>query len=255
MQQVGSLVRRMDERFYPGVGDNWDDDLFRGEILQVLRRGSRLLDLGAGAGKIRQMDFRGRGAAVWGVDPDPSVLRNPFLDEARVASGEEIPCADESFDVVIANNVLEHLADPAAVFREVARVLVPGGLFLVKTPNRRHYVALIARCTPHVVHEWVNGLRGRDRADTFPTIYRANSVRQLARCAAAAGLQTIRISQHEGRPEYLRLSAVTYMFGLAYERLVNAVSALATLRVLLIGVFEKPGRRSEGRELSPEAAA
>lgn len=255
LQQVGRLVRRIDERFYPGFGDNWDDDLFRAEILRVLRRGARVLDLGAGTGKLRQMDFSGCGATVWGVDPDPSVLQNPHLDEARVAQGEEIPCADGSFDVVFANNVLEHLADPPAVFREVARVLAPGGLFLIKTPNRRHYVAWIARWTPHGFHQWVNGLRGRARADTFPTHYRANSVRQLARCAAAAGLETMRLSHHEGRPEYLRLSALTYVLGLAYERLVNAVTALASFRVLLVGVFRKPEAAGSDRgEASPGVA-
>jgi SAM-dependent methyltransferase len=45
--------------------------------------------------------------------------------------------ADDSFDLLIANHVLEHVADLAAALREVARVLVPGGLAILQTPYSR----------------------------------------------------------------------------------------------------------------------
>lgn len=237
---MGRLVRWIDRRFYPEYADNWDDDLFRLEILQHLPLAARVLDLGAGAGKLPQMSFKAEAARVCGIDPDESVLRNPYLHEARVAGGEEIPYPDESFDVVFADNVLEHLEDPAAVFREIARVLVPGGVFLAKTPNKRHYVPFVARWTPHAFHQWLNRVRGRAEEHTFPTLYRSNSRGQISRAAAASDLTVLRISHLEGRPEYLRLSGLTYLVGLVYERLVNAVSALAPFRVLLIVVLKKP---------------
>lgn len=236
---MGKLSRWIDKRFYPDLSSNWDDELFRQQVLQALQPDSRVLDLGAGAGRLPQMDFSQQAARVCGVDPDEAVLRNPHLHEAKVACGEEIPYGDESFDLVFADNVLEHLEDPDRVFREVNRVLEPGGRFLVKTPNRRHYVPLIARCTPHAFHEWFNRARGR-QVDTFPTVYRANSRRQLARCARAAGFDIREIAFYEGRPEYLRFSAPSYLVGLAYERLVNSTGLLASWRVLIIGVFEKP---------------
>lgn len=45
--------------------------------------------------------------------------------------------ADDSFDVLIANHVLEHVADLEGALREVARVLVPGGLAVLQTPYSR----------------------------------------------------------------------------------------------------------------------
>jgi SAM-dependent methyltransferase len=200
----------------------------------------RMLDLGAGAGRVRQMNFRGRTAQVCGLDPDPRVLANPHLDEARVGTGEAIPYEDESFDVIFADNVLEHLADPPAVLREVARALRPGGTFLAKTPNRRHYVPLIARATPHWFHAFVNRRRGRCESETFPTLYRANTPGAIRRLAAAADLTVREVVLAEGRPEYLRSCAPTYLAGAAYERLVNSTPLLAPLRVILIAVMQKP---------------
>lgn len=232
-------VRRLDRRFYPDVPSNWDDELFRRRVLEHLDPDAEVLDLGAGAGIVGQMDFRGCAKRVCGVDLDPRVLDNEFLDEGRVATANSIPYADECFDVVVSNNVLEHLDEPETVFSEVARVLKPGGLFLFKTPNKTHYMPLIARVTPHGFHAWVNKMRGRKVVDTFPTRYRANSRRDIHRLARRAGLEVQCLERIEGRPEYMRLSVLLYPFGILYERIVNFSERLAPFRILLIGCLIK----------------
>src|SRR5262245_50890775 len=118
-----SMISWLDRRFYPAQVENWDDDLFRQCVLQYLRPNSRLLDIGAGAGILTQTNFRGLGAEAVGIDLDPRVLNNPHLDKAVIANCEAIPFEDASFDIVIADNVLEHLTEPAVVFNEVRRVL------------------------------------------------------------------------------------------------------------------------------------
>lgn len=239
---MGRLVRWLDARLYPDFQHRWDDWLFRQRILSHLGGGDlEVLDLGAGAGIVDAMDFRGHTRRICGIDPDPRVVDNPNLDEGRVGVGESIPYPDGSFDLVFADNVLEHLPDPAAVFAEVARVLRPGGVFLGKTPNKWHYVPLIARLTPHGFHRWVVRWRGRGGEDVFPTRYRANSPGDLRALAAGAGLEVVRIELIEGRPEYLRFSAPTYLLGWLYERVVNRVPGLAWLRVLLVVELRKPG--------------
>jgi SAM-dependent methyltransferase len=237
---VPSHVAWLDRRLYPDCDGHWDDEIFRREVLAVLRPTDRLLDLGAGAGIVPEMNFRGACARVCGLDPDARVLVNPHLDDGRVGTGEMIPWPDASFDVVAADNVLEHLDDPERVLREVARVLVPGGRFLAKTPNRRHYVPAIARCTPHAFHAYINKKRGRARADTFPTRYRANTRAAIRRIAHAAGLEVERIDLHEKRPEYLRFNAATYLAGWAWERAVNTLPPLEPLRVLLVARLRRP---------------
>jgi len=234
------MTLAMDRAFYPGHGDRWDDTLLRETILGLLRPGFRVLDLGAGTGRVAQMDFRGLGAHVAGLDPDPRVLANPHLDEARVGSGDHMPCfRDGAFDLVFCDNVLEHIAEPFRFLGEVSRVLKPGGILVAKTPNLWHYMPLIARCTPLRFHRFYNRLRGRAEADTFPTLYRLNTRAAQRRHAEAAGLRVRSIRSVEGRPEYLRLSWPLYPFGIAYERAVNGLG-LAGAGIVLISVFEKP---------------
>ena len=113
-------------RYYPeaAVGGFPHTD---GEIEFYLRVGSlvgpesRVLDLGAGRGQwaiepapATRRDVRrlkGRVREVIGTDVDPAVLDNPTLDRALVTElGAPLPFEDDSFDLVIADYVLEHVA-------------------------------------------------------------------------------------------------------------------------------------------------
>jgi SAM-dependent methyltransferase len=233
-------IKALDERFYPAYTQNWDDALFRERILSYLRPTHTILDLGAGSGLVEQMNFRGRCKAVHGIDPEQSVLSNPYLDVARLGTAEEIPAEVSTYDMIFADNVLEHLVDPSQVFKEAFRTLKPGGIFLGKTPNKFHYVPLIAQLTPTRFHKLVNNLRGRSESDTFPTLYRANSRGKLVDLAREASFEILSIEQIEGRPEYLRISPLVYPLGLLWERMVNFTEFLSGLRVLLIAAFKKP---------------
>lgn len=237
-KQQTKLVKWLDAHLYPQFADHWDDELFNREIEQILRPDHSVLDLGAGRGILPQMNFKGRVRKVFGADRDREIAHNPHLDHACLGNIESLPYHDKTFDIVLANNVLEHLANPELVFRDVARVLKPGGYFLAKTANRDHYVPLIARHTSHQFHEWVNRQRGREEIDTFPTFYSANSPRDIERLAGS-GLIIEKFRQIEGRPEYCRFSGFLYLAGATYERIVNALPIFSRFRILMILVLRK----------------
>ena len=176
------------------------------------------------------MNFRGLARSVCGVDVEAIVLENPHLDDAGVIEDGKIPYEDDKFDLVVSSYVMEHIQEPAVVFHEIARVMKPGGLCIWRSPNRWHYVAVVASLTPHKFHEWVNAKRGREDRDTFPTVYRVNTIRAIRRYAEEAGFDIETIICDEGRPEYLRLTAPTYLLGTLFERFVNSCDCFSRLR-------------------------
>lgn len=236
---MSSITSWLDRQLYPQYARNWDDKLFRERILTHLRPEFVVLDIGAGAGIVCEMNFRGHVAKICGVDLDPRVTTNTLLDEGKISDAGCIPYNDATFDVVFADNVMEHLAKPLEVFCEINRVLRPGGILLFKTPNKTHYMPTIARFTPHSFHTFINRLRGRAQVDTFPTLYRANTASKVSSLAALSGFEVARISRVEGRPEYARITPITYLAGFLYERIVNATELFAMFRILLIAELRK----------------
>lgn len=237
-----SLRSKLDQWLYPQVGDRWDILRFREEAIKLIEPGMTVLDLGAGRGALKELRFQGYGATIWGADIDPVVMTNPYLDRAFVTTVKALDgVPDQSIDLVLSCSVLEHVAEPEALLAELRRVLKPGGLFLAKTPNKFHYMPLIASLTPIWFHKLYNRWRGRDEVDTFPTLYRFNSRRATQRLAAATGFAVEQLWTVESRPEYLRLTPPTYIAGWIYERMVNSLGMTDLRCVLFMQLKAKDG--------------
>jgi SAM-dependent methyltransferase len=232
-------VRSWQERLYPDPATRDPVVFFLRALEQIVRPEQEVLDIGAGAGQLNRYQLKGRVRRIVGIDLDPRVRDNPLLDEGIVASADSLPFPDSSFDLAFSIYVLEHIRDAAGFAREIARVLRPGGYFLGLTPNRYHYVPLLAGLTPTSFHQWFNKRRGRAEDDTFPTWYRLNTRRALRRHFEASGLQLERFSMIEVQPNYLKFSTPSFLLGAAYERLVNSTDWLAGLRVNIIALFRK----------------
>lgn len=98
--------------------------------------GRRVLDLGCRDGAL-SFSYLG-GNTVVGVDVDRKALRHAAARglETHVADLDEpLEFDDESFDVVTAGEVLEHIRDPWELVRDCRRVLRPGGTFVGSVPN------------------------------------------------------------------------------------------------------------------------
>lgn len=106
-------------------------------------RNARVLDYGCGAGQIvgllRANGFDGFGCDVfYDGGSYESAVPEDLRDRYVVRMTEHaIPFADASFDVVISNQVFEHVADIDRALSEIRRVLRPGGYFLCLFPDRR----------------------------------------------------------------------------------------------------------------------
>ena len=232
------MKKFLDSLFYRDYGDNWDDQIFRERINEILDLNHIVLDFGAGRGNVEAMNLRGCCASVMGIDVDEAVLANPYLDEAYLITGSTFPFEDNTFDVIVSDNVMEHVERPHDVMIEICRVLKPGGHFIFKTPNRNHYMPMIASMTPHWFHKVINQWRGRSSVDTFRVEYKFNSHKDILR--SLPGLLKLETIEYiEGRPEYLRHFGPLYFIGIVYERLVNRFKWLSGLRIVIIGSVGK----------------
>ena len=164
-----------------------------GHLLPSLRPGLDLLDVGCGPGTIT-VDLAARVAPgrVVGID----VSADP-LAEARVAAdraGVEVTfevgdvyalaADDDSFDVVHAHQVLQHLTDPVAALREMARVCRPGGVIAVRDVD---YGAFVTFPADEGLDRWL---------DLYHRVARRNGAepdagRRLLSWAHAAGLHDV----------------------------------------------------------------
>lgn len=133
--------------------------------------GLRLLDLGCGAGLLTEPMAR-LGAETVGADPaDASIAaaqlhaeRAGLAIDYRAATAEALAEADESFDVVLAMEVVEHVADLPAFLAASAAMLRPGGLMLLATINRTAKAYALAIVAAEYVLGWLpRGTHSYDR--------------------------------------------------------------------------------------------
>ena len=104
---------------------------------------ARILDYGCGNGAI-VIEGRNRGLKIYGVEAFYKGSNSKEVVEAKGLLGKEIkeliesriPFPDHYFELVVSNQVLEHVSDMNAVLKEIDRVLVPGGTFMCLFPSR-----------------------------------------------------------------------------------------------------------------------
>ncbi|MCI0354665.1 MAG: class I SAM-dependent methyltransferase [Acidobacteria bacterium] len=235
---VSSELLRTYYESRPGWVDGTTE--FRRLIEERLRAGSRVLDVGAGAGGGQHLDMRAPGRRVVGIDVAPEVLHNPHLDEARCCSAAHMPFGDAEFDLAFSDYVFEHLPDPEAVVREIHRVLKPEGQVVLRTPNKWHYVPLLARLLPQRLHgSLLSRCTERRATEVFPTFYRCNTGRALRKVFEQAGFVTEVLWYVEKEPSYFLRHPLLFRAGVGYERLVNSSRRMRHFRSNLFAAFCK----------------
>jgi len=142
---------------------------------------------------------------VIGLDLCVEALRSHRSIRQRVVGDiSHLPFNAQSFDLVTANMVVEHLSDPVPQFSEIRRVLKPGGRFVFHTPNAFGYFG-IARRFMHWrrLNGWlVRLLDGRPKEDVFPIQYKANTTARIDKIARMAGFKVQRIRMRVSSPVF-----------------------------------------------------
>jgi SAM-dependent methyltransferase len=177
------------------------EELNRRALLAVAeeRPGGRLLDCGCGDGAFtRRLADRVGAAEVHGVEKVEWRVREATARGVLVAAVDleaSLPYPDDHFDVVHANQIIEHLADPDRFLREVRRLLHPAGYALLSTNNLASWhnvVSLLFGFQPPSAHASTEVLVGNPvdpyhrqpfvaREDSHQRVFSYQALRELAR--------------------------------------------------------------------------
>ena len=133
------------ERFLPEcAGEMVYEHWHRYLIAQQYVTGLRVLDVASGEGYGSHL-LSLHAASVVGVDVSPTAVTHATSRYCAenltyiAASCVQIPAPDASFDVIVSFETIEHITEQEAFLREVDRLLAPGGLFIISSPNRPEY--------------------------------------------------------------------------------------------------------------------
>jgi 2-polyprenyl-3-methyl-5-hydroxy-6-metoxy-1,4-benzoquinol methylase len=108
----------------------------------------RVLEIGCGSGKtLEWLKKTGRCEWVGAVELNPGAseqarTRVDMLYEENIET-YDIPIEENSLDLILCLDVLEHLIDPWSVIQKLSRLIKPGGHLIASIPNIRHHTALI----------------------------------------------------------------------------------------------------------------
>jgi SAM-dependent methyltransferase len=153
---------RLNERYHAHHAGEKQEFVFggdaRGDLLAswVGGPGRRVLDLGCRTGALTR--HYAEGNEVVGVDVDRDALARAAerlgIETVWADVEDGLPFDDDSFDVVVAGELLEHLADPAAAVGHVRRVLRPGGRFVGSVPNAFRLKSRVAYALGRYPADW-----------------------------------------------------------------------------------------------------
>ena len=210
----------------------------------LLQQDDVVVDVGCGRGEYIEdanayrknlRILKGKAQRVIGLDVDEAGCENPCIEEFRQITGERWPLDDQAADMIVCDNVVEHLPEPDAFFEECWRVLKPGGVVCIRMPNVRSYFGLLSRLVPSRKHSAVldRVQDSRKAEDVFPTLYRCNTPGRLRRTLKRHGFDAC-VCGHEAEPAYLSFNRIAYWLGTLHAKL-----APQSIQLILFGFARK----------------
>ena len=193
---------KLEKAIVPGLQNS--QYLYKEILESHVPRGGRWLELGCGhqilpdwihASRETAASLVGKTKLTVGLDPTfESIRTHGTIRERVVAAIEHSPFRENSFDLVTANMVMEHVQNPTAAISEASRLLEPGGFFIFHTPNFRNYQFKLAALVPQFIKNkivWL--LEGRKEEDVFPTVYAINTAQDIEKYAAQCGFHVVEL--------------------------------------------------------------
>ena len=220
---------------YRALNPQWQTsgDTYERTVREAITKQTRLLDIGGGRGGLIEI-IHDQVATAAALDPDlPSLIDHRAPTVNRICGvADTLPFADNSFDLITASWLLEHLDQPEAVFKEIHRVLDHNGKFIFLTPNFNHPLLITNYLLRPLQHTLIPLLYSRAEADTFPVRYKVNTPSRLHRVCERVGF-TLELS-FIADPTYTAFNDPLFNLSVTLEKLIPQA-----WKIHLIGVAVK----------------
>jgi len=240
------LTVRLQRRILPHL--RWNQEIWGEMVRERLTQPVRWLDSGCGWRLLGEdlepleNELVRLAQIVVGIDLDFDHLRKHLNISRRICGSLlSLPFPDASFDLVTCNMVVEHLQTPLTIFREMSRVLAPGGTLMVHTPNTRNYLVFANKVAKKLlprslilklVHD------GRAVDDIYPTYYQANSAPALRNLGKSVNLESEAVRFLTQPQPYSRFFAPAAFFEMLLMR-ATMVRPLNRFGATIVMTFRK----------------
>lgn len=208
----------------------------RGEMLAFLPdQYERVLEVGCGEGRFaRQLR---QGSEIWGIEPDAGAAQEAatFMNRTLVGLFDDVctELPEGYFDLVICNDVVEHMTDHDKFFRDIQKFLRPAGALVVSVPNIRH-ISVMKEILFKADFQY------QDEGILDRTHFRFFTLRSLRRSVEGAGFQIEKFHGINPMKKPWRLSSKRLLFWLF---VVLSFGRWTDMRFLQIGFRARtPGR-------------
>jgi SAM-dependent methyltransferase len=227
----------------PGL--RYSQESYEEALRELVSPNTVWLDLGCGHQVLPEWRFTAEcelvnlASYVAGMDVDSAATaKHRTISDIWVGDVQYLPFPNDSFTLITANMVVEHLEDPQSVFAEIHRVLVPGGSFLFHTPNVNGYITAMNRYLPERIKKLAAKiLDGRDSDDVYPTFYRCNTEETIFRAARETGLEVKRVNHIPTTATFAKILPIAALELLWIRATMQ--ESLARCRTNIIGLLRK----------------
>lgn len=227
------------------------EDLYVNVLKSYVKQGIIWLDIGSGHQILAPWRYEDEKSLVAisqlvvGIDHSMDSLRSHRSVVLKVKGDiTNLPFRDNCFDLVTANMVVEHLDDPEIQFKQVSKIMRPGGIFIIHTPNTLSIWVIIARLLPDIIKSnLIKLLEGRKENDTFTAYYKANSRKKIVEMASKSGFKVDRIRMLVSLPIFGIIPPIVIL-ELIWIRILM-IKCFKQFRPNIIAILKRKGLQKE----------
>lgn len=225
------------------------DDYYEATISKLVVPGCAWADVGCGRDIFpsfpeRAQELAARAGYVYGIDPDPNIKQNKLINDGFQGPVEDCPVT-RPFDLITLRMVAEHIAQPDRVLDRIAAMTKPGALVVVYTPNKWSPMSLGAAILPFRMHHPLKHLLWKtEERDTFPTVFKLNTRRDLRRCFGRHGFTEVHFQYLDDCRVFGRYRWLTYI-DLTCRTVLHSIGR-PHLENCLFGIFQKTSASGNG---------